>query len=48
MARVHYAQSWEDPLLLWEIWQRTCPDHVHMVASGGALLYYATAGIPWG
>ena len=35
MARVHYAQSWEDPLLLWEIWQRTCPDHVHMVASGG-------------
>ena len=35
MPRVHYAQSWEDPLLLWEIWQRTQPAHVHMVASGG-------------
>jgi hypothetical protein len=32
---VHYAQSWEDPNLLWEVWQRSCPDHVHMVASGG-------------
>lgn len=32
---VQYAQSWEDPKLLWEVWQRTCPDHVHMVASGG-------------
>lgn len=32
---VHYAQSWEDPHLLWDVWQRTCPDHVHMIASGG-------------
>ena len=32
---VHYAQSWEDPNLLWEGWQRSCPNHVHMVASGG-------------
>ena len=32
---VRYAQSWEDPNLLWEVWQQTCPDHIHMVASGG-------------
>ena len=35
MATLHYAQSWEDPRLLWKAWSDFPCDEVHLIASGG-------------
>ncbi|MFM8565735.1 MAG: DUF3419 family protein [Bacteroidota bacterium] len=34
-VRPHYAQSWEDPRLLHDLWARFPADHYHLIASGG-------------
>ena len=34
-TRPHYAQSWEDPRLIQELWTRHPADHYHLIASGG-------------